>query len=42
MEVMFYVTIVLLGAIIFSGVGYLIHYCINNRASPKMDEDKKI
>lgn len=31
MDVMFYVTIILLGGIIISGTGYIIHYYIKNK-----------
>ncbi len=40
MDVMFYVTIILLGIIMLSGIGYLIHYYVSNRESLKRGGNK--
>lgn len=42
MEIMFYVTIIILSAIIIASAGYLIHYYINTRESPVRDKDKNL
>ncbi|SKC81073.1 hypothetical protein [Maledivibacter halophilus] len=42
MDIMFYVTIVLLGIIILSSAGYLMHYFVNNRKSSKNTDGRKM
>ncbi|MFZ7101297.1 MAG: hypothetical protein ACOWWO_01395 [Peptococcaceae bacterium] len=39
--VMFYATLFLLGVIIMSGAGYIIHYYVKNKDSPKRDDERE-
>ncbi len=42
MDVMFYVTMILLGIIMLSGIGYLIHYYVKTRERDNGGENKVI